>query len=141
MSRFSSLFSLLSTRYGQAVLALVLIIGGIITVVGLTLASLAISFIGSTSSFEAAEKAQTVSVGGIEDALLRLSRAKGLSGTYTLVGLDAPAAVTVTQDSPSTGLVTITSSSTISRHERRLKAVVSRNATSGEISLVSWETF
>ena len=133
--------SKLKPREGQAVLALVFLIGGIITLIGLTLASLATSFIGSTSGFETAEKVQAVTTGGAYDALLRLSRAKGLSGTYTVPGLDASAVVTVTQDSPSTGLITITSSSTISRRERRIRVVVSRTATSGEIGLVSWESF
>lgn len=131
----------LKPRIGQAVLSLVFIIGGIITVIGLTLAILANTIINSTSGFQAVERSQAAAVSGANDALMRLSRVKGLSGTYSMPIDDNSASVTITQDSPSSGLVTIISSSTVSRREVRLRVVVSRNSTSGVISLVSWEQY
>ncbi len=131
----------LKPRSGQAVLSLVFIIGGIITVIGLTLAILANSIINSTSGFQAVEGSRAVAISGANDALMRLARVKGLSGAYSMPIDSNSASVTITQDSPLSGLVTITSSSTVSRKEVRIRVVVSRNSTSGAISLVSWEQY
>jgi len=130
-----------SCTAGQAVLALVFIIGGLIALMGLTMAFLATSFINIAAGFQAAEGAAALANSGAEDALMRLSRAKNTSTTYSMPIDGNSVSVTITQNSPSSGLVTIISSSTVSRRERRVRVVVSRNATSGAISLVSWEPF
>lgn len=135
----SSSFCLLSTRRkAQAVLALVLLIGGIIVIIGLALAFFATSFVNSAYGFIAAQRAETVAASGVYDALLRLDRNKDLSGSVTVILDGNPASVTVTQDSPSSGLVAISSAATISNHTRTINAVVSRSSSTGETRLVSW---
>ncbi|MBI4087547.1 MAG: hypothetical protein HY434_01830 [Candidatus Liptonbacteria bacterium] len=131
---------LLHSRRAQAVLSLVFLIGGIIVLAGLTLAFLANSFLNSTYGFAISERAKAVAASGAYDALMRLARNKDLSTSgYSLsVGSDS-ATVSVTQDSPATGLVIVTSISTISNRERRVRAVVSRDATSSLIATVSWD--
>ncbi len=124
---------------GQAVLSVVILIGGIITLIGVSMAFLAASFIGSAGGFQASEEARALASSGAYDALLRLSRAKGLAGTSTVPIDGNTVNVRVTQDSPASGLVTITASSTIARRERSVKVIVSRNATSGEITPFLWE--
>ncbi len=130
----------LSSRRGQAVLSLVFLIGGIIVLAGITLAFLANSFLNSTYGFAISERAKALAASGVYDALLRLARNKDLSTIgYDISAGSYSATVSITQGPPSTGLVTITSTSVISGREKRIRAVVSRDATSSLISVVSWD--
>lgn len=136
----STFYALHSNRQGQTVLSLVFLIGGIIVLAGITLAFLTSSFLNSTYGFRISERARALAASGVYDALLRLARNKDLqAASYTIsVGSDS-ATVSVAQDSPATGLVTITSTSIISNRQKRIRAIVSRNATSSELYLVSWD--
>lgn len=127
----------LKTPGGQAILSLVFLIGGIIVLIGLTVAFFATSFINVASGFQAAERAKFTAASGAYDALMRLARAKDLSGSYIVPVGGLSAAVTITQF-PSAGSVEIISAATVSNRDRKVRAVVSRNATSGEMSLFSW---
>ena len=130
-------FSILHSKHGQAVLALTLIIGGIIVSVALTLAVLAISFIDSAYGFSISGRAEAVASAGAADGLMHLLREKSYSGTYNIgVGNDT-ASVTVTQNSPVSGEVTITSSATILLRQRTTTIVVTRNSASGLITVIS----
>ena len=125
---------------GQVVLSLVFLIGAIIILAGVTLAFLALSYLNSTYGYQAAERAKAVAASGVSDALLRLNRNKDLSSSGYAVSLGADSAtVTVTQDAPSAGLVTVTSVATILFRQRRIRTVASRNATSGLTPVVSWD--
>lgn len=129
-----------SNRQGQTVLSLVFLIGGIIVLAGITLAFLTSSFLNSTHGFRISERARALAASGVYDALLRLARNKDLqAASYTISAGNDSATVSVTQDSPATGLVTITSTSIISNRQKRIRAIVSRNATSSELYLVSWD--
>lgn len=121
-------------------LSLVFVIGAIIVIAGMTLSFLAISFLNSTYGYQISERAKAVAASGAYDALLRLDRNKDASsaGYSIAVGGDS-ATVSITQDAPSVGLVTVTSLSTIFLRQRRVRAVISRNATSGLVSLISWD--
>ncbi len=129
----------LSVAAGQAIIALVLFIGGIITVLALAIAFLTNSFINTTAGFQAAEKAQAVATAGAQDALTRLNRNKSLSGIYKVSTDGDSATVTVSQDTPTTTLVTILSSSTVSMRQKVIKVIVSRDPVDGTITLISWE--
>lgn len=124
---------------GQAVLSTIFIIGGIIVTIALSLAFLATSFVNSAYGFRVSEKAAEVASSGASDALVRLLRDNKCCSpsTYPVVVGSDTATVTVAQDSPAVGKITITSSATISFHQRTETIVVSKNSTSGLITIIS----
>ena len=138
----NSRFLILDSRHaGQATLSLVFLIGGIIILVGVSLSFLVISFISSGYGYQASNRALGAATGGVEDALLRLVRDTDLTAlTPYEVPLDSYTAnVTVTQDSPVAGLVTILSYATVAGYQRRIQAVVAVDSDTGQVSLISWD--
>ena len=148
------MFKLLTTHYslktdqvtGQAALSLVFLTGGIILLVGLSLAFLAISFINSSFAFQSANKALAAASAGVNDAMVQLVRNKIFSGTYcgpsppSIPPCDKGSAnVVVSQNNPSPGLVKIVSDATSFVSKRKIRAVVSINSTTTQVNLVSWD--
>ena len=121
---------------GQAALSLVFLISILITLMGVTLAFLVISFMNSSYGFQAAQRALAIASVGAQDALIRLDRDKDfnpLPNPYTVTapsmlppctgGCDA--SVTIVRDSPSPQLVTVTSWAIVSSYKRTVQAIVS----------------
>ncbi|MDO8536822.1 MAG: hypothetical protein Q7R94_01085 [bacterium] len=134
-----STFYILHSRRAQAILALILLIGGIILLIALALAFLATSFVNSAYGYAIAQRAQAVAISGANDALMQLARDKDFSsGGYSFSVGSSTATVTVTQNSPLTGQVAITSTATITFRKRTVGIVVSRNASSSQITVISW---
>src|SRR3989344_4231985 len=132
-------YYLLPTRRGQAALSTVLLIGGIIVLIGMSIAFLASSFLNSSQGYRQAQRAQAVVISGVEDALMQLARNKDFASTgYSLAVGSSTASVSVTQDSPSTGQVTVVASSSVSSYQRTARVVISRNASTSQITVVSW---
>ena len=133
----------LKPKSGQAALSLVFLTGGIIVLIGVSLAFLAISFINSSFAFQSANKALAVASTGVNDVLIQLVRNKSFYGTYcvpkSLPCDKGSANVVVFQDTPSPGLVTIESLATSFVSRRKIKAIVSVNSTTTQVNLVSWE--
>lgn len=131
-------------KRGQAFLALVFFIGGIVAVASLLVAFLAASSIDTGYGAAAAAKAEAAATAGAEDALLQLDRNPSFSYTststpYTVsAGSSTSATVTVTQNTPSAGLITILSISTVSGHTKKIDVVASENPSTYQISVVSW---
>jgi hypothetical protein len=130
---------------GQAFLALVFLIGAIVALVGITLALFASSFVDSGYGYQASAQAQAVATAGVEDALLQLDRNVNFPcGTVDASGYTIPvgsstATVTVTQNCPTTnGSATILSTATVSNHTSKLSVVVSVNASTSQVSVMSW---
>lgn len=133
-------YYMLHTRKGQAVLSLVLLMGGVIVIVALGLAFFATSFVNSVYGFQAAERAEAVAASGVYSAMMMLDREGGgltLSSSSIPIGSDT-ATVTVTQNS-SAGTATITSYASISQRQRTLTVVVSISSSTGQVSPVSWQ--
>lgn len=126
---------------GQATLALVFLIGGIILVVGVSSAFVVTSFITSGYGFQSASRAAMVANAGIDDALIKLIRNKDFSSPtpYQLPVGEYSASVTVVQNYPAAGKVTITSTAAVRAHQRKVQAIAAVDAASGEVQLVSWE--
>lgn len=124
---------------GQAAISFVFVIGGIIILIGITLAFLNAGFLSSSYGFVASEQALATAQAGVQDATLQLERNMSFSspGGYGITVGSYSATVTVTQNSPAAGLVTIVSFATVSFHTRKIQAVASVNATTGAVSLVS----
>lgn len=128
-------------RRGQATLSFVFLIGTIIISIGLTVALLAYTFLNSGYGFQAANRAMAVSLAGVEDALIKLSRNKDFSSTspyLVSVGNDQ-ASVTVAQNSPVSGQAKIVSDSTALFQERKLQVIVSIDGATGQTNVNSWQ--
>ena len=130
-------------RNGQAFLALTFFIGGILAVAGILIAFLTLSSVNAGYGIAASARAEEAATAGAEDALLQLDRnaafSTAVSGPYTVSSASSTTAtVTVAQNSPSAGLVTILSASTVSGHTKNISVVVSENASTGQVSVVSW---
>ena len=126
---------------GQAFLALTFFIGGILAVAGILIAFLTLSNINTGYGIAAAFNAEAAATAGAEDGLLQLDRNAAFSSTsgYSVsAGTSTSATVTVTQNTPTSGLVTILSAATVSGHTKKISVVVSKNATTGQVSVVSW---
>lgn len=113
--------------------------GGIIIVLGVTLAFLSFSFINSSFGVQASQRAEAVATGGARDALVQLARDTNFSSVgYTVpVGTDQ-ATVTVTQGAPAASQVTIISTATIMNYTRRAQVIVAVNANTGQVGVLSW---
>jgi len=124
---------------GQAFLSMTLLIGGIIVAAGIILAFLVASFIDSGYGLQASYMAEVAATAGVEDAMLQLIRNgafSSLSGYTVPVGANT---ANVTVSAPSSGLVTILSTATVSLRIRKITAVVSENPATNQITLISWQ--
>ena len=127
-------------RHGQGLLALVILMGGIILASGIGFALITISSVNATFGYQSTEQAEAVATAGVEDALLQLARNNTFSSTgYSLAVGSSTATVTVTQNSPSAGFVTITSKTKVSLWLRNIQVVASENPTTGQTSVISWQ--
>lgn len=129
-----------SFRDGQTFLALTFFIGGILAVAGILIAFLTLSYVNTGYGVAAAATAEAAATAGAEDGLLQLDRNAAFSNTsgYSVVASSTTATVTVTQNSPSSGLVTILSAATVSGHTKKINVVVAESAATGQVSVVSW---
>jgi hypothetical protein len=126
-------------KRGQAFLSLVLLVGGAIILIGLTLAFLATSFIDTGYGYRALTQAQAAANSGVSDALLQLDRNASFSqpSGYSVIAGPNTATVTVTQNSPSTGLVTILSTATVGTRTRKITVVAAANASTSQVTVTS----
>lgn len=133
----------LSLKKGQAFLALVFFIGGLVAVASLLIAFLAGSSIDTGYGVAASANAEAAATAGAEDGILQLARNSNFfntSGYAVSAGTStaASATVTVTQNSPASGLATVLSVSTVSGHTKKIDVVVSENSATGQTNVVSW---
>ena len=128
-----------NNRSAQTFLALVFLIGGIITLAGITLAFLATSFIDSGYGYMAAVNAETAAASGIQDAMLQLDRNPNFSSAgYSLAVGSTTATITVTQF-PITNTVNILSQATNAARTKKINVVLYENVSTTQLSIVSWQ--
>jgi hypothetical protein len=134
-----------SIRKAQAALSTIFLIGGVILLFAVTLAVIAISFANSSIGFQASNRAHAIAMGGIRIAELYLLVDKDSASTgycVPIASLPCPsgsAKVTVTQNSPTAGKVTILSDATVNRRRRLIQAVYVKSTTT-EIIPISLKT-
>lgn len=140
-SALDSRLYILRSRDGQAILSVIFLISAIIILTGLALVFTVTAFLNNTYGFQLKEKAQAAALSGVDDALLRLARDKDFSNTlgYSLLVGNYTATVTVLRDVPVTGQTTITSSAAALLSQSSIKTTVSRNLTTGQITVISWQ--
>jgi len=121
---------------GQTVLSLVVVIGGIVVLIGMSMIFLATSFVNSAYAFQASERAEATALSGVYDALMMLDRNNSLTLSNQSVPVGSNSAtVTVTQNS---GMATITSVAIVANRERVLRVVASVASSTGQAAVVSW---
>ncbi len=126
---------------GAAALPVVLVIGSV--VLELTLVSSFVAYTLSQSGFgeRASTEALFVARSGAMDAIRKVVRNKDFSDAdgYTLTVGSKSASVTVTKDSPTTGQTRVVSTGTAWLRQKKIRADLTVNATTGEVNLISFE--
>lgn len=113
-------------------------------VAGLVIAFFASSAVDTGYGVAASFNAESTATAGVEDALLQLDRdpqfptGSGMSVPYTITSGGATATVNVTQSAPSAGLTTILSVAIVNGHTKKIQVIVSEDASTGAINIVSW---
>ncbi|MGC8775802.1 MAG: hypothetical protein ACP5QN_00600 [Minisyncoccia bacterium] len=127
-------------KRGQAALSTILLIGGIIVLISITLVIIISSYASSAYSYQNAQKALAVANAGAEDGLLQLIRNKNFQDTsgYLVYSGSDTATVTVTQNSPATGQVTILSVANVFNYNKKVRMIVSINS-NGEVRVIKRE--
>ncbi len=131
----------MQSRKGQGFLAVVLLVGGVVVAIGAFLAFLAFSSTDSSYGLQSSQGAEAAASSGAEDALLQLARNGSFSNTsgYSVqVGANT-AIVTVNQNTPSTGFVTVLSTATVSQRTKKITVVLSENPQTNQVTVVSWQ--
>jgi len=106
----------------------------------MTILFFALSFIDSGFGYQASAQAYAAANSGAEEALLQLDRNPSFTASAYGVGVgNAKAVVTVTQDSPLPDFITVLSTATVANRTRNIQVVLSKNATTSQLSVVSWQ--
>jgi len=134
-------YSLLPKR-GQAALVLVLVVGSIVLIAGLTLLFLVISLTNSIFGLRAANRALGVANAGVEDMMLRVVRDTGFNAcasTCTILIGNDNAKVIVVNNYLSGGIdstIVIESEGAVLTAKRKVRTVLSVDST-GRVTVVS----
>ena len=123
---------------GQAFLSLALLIGGIVLATGIFFAFFVASFIDSGYGLQASYIAEATATAGVEDALLQLARNGAFSSASGYQVQTGGNTATVTVSPPSSGIITILSTATVSLRTRNITVQVSENPATNQITLASW---
>jgi hypothetical protein len=125
---------------GQAALSTMLVIGGLISLIALTLVVVISSYISSSYGFQYSQRALAVANAGADDALIQLTRNKSFENQtgYTVNVLNDTATVQVIQNSPQSGEATIISIANVLNYKSRVRVIVSIND-NGEIRIIKRE--
>jgi len=125
---------------GQAALATMLVIGGLISLIALTLVIIISSYISSSYGFQYSQRALAVANAGADDALIQLMRNKSFENQtgYTVNVSNDTATVQVIQNSPQSGEATIISIANVLNYKSRVRVIVSISD-NGEIRIIKRE--
>lgn len=122
---------------GQTFLALIFLIGGMVVLVGLTLAFVANSFIDTGYGYQASVQAEAIATSGAEDALLRLDRNPNFaSGNYSVAVGSSTATVSVAN---SGGAVLILSSATVANRTREVSVTAAVSTSTDQVTVMAWQ--
>ena len=117
---------------------MVFLIGGVILLVGLTLAFFSNSFIDVGYGYQASANAEGAAISGAQDAMLQLDRNTASSSYSILVG-STTAAITVTQNTPATNYITILSVATVSLRTRKVQVIMFKDPNTSQLTVTSWQ--
>ena len=128
-------------KRGQATLSLAILVGGTAVLIGVTVAFLTLSFIETSQSFQAGNRALTVAGAGARDALLQLVRNKSFSSAagYTIQLGNDKATVRVRNSSLTSGRVSITSEASVLGNQRKIQVIASLDPLTGKVGVILWQ--
>ncbi len=107
---------------------------------GLSMAFLVVTFVNSGFGFQAANQAAAAASAGANDAIMQLNRNKDFASVgYTVPVNGASATVTVSQNTPVAGQVTIISEAGVSQRKRKIRAIMSVSSSTGQVDMLSWQ--
>lgn len=127
-----------SLKGGQATLSMVLLIGGVAILIGITLAVVAAAFINSGQGFRAANQALAAANGALSDVHLRIIRGEETTASYRITIDSVPVDVSMTVGSPVQNQITAIASSTVRGYRRRVQAIYSFSSSTREVDMLSW---
>jgi hypothetical protein len=125
---------------GQAFLGLVMLIGGIILVVGIMVAFLSNSSVDISYGYNSSVNAQAAAKAGIQDALIRLNRNSSYAATnpsYTLSVSSSSVLVSIGNNTPSLGFITVSSTATLGNYKQSVSAVVAYSSSTNQLTVIS----
>jgi len=125
---------------GQTALSTMLVIGGLISLISLTLVVIISSYVSSSYGFQYSQRTLAVANAGVDDALIQLTRNKSFEDQigYTVNVLNDIATVKVIQNSPQSGQATIISIANVLNYKSSVKVIVSIDD-NGEIRIIKRE--
>jgi hypothetical protein len=91
---------LLKATNGLIALATVIVIALFLITAGILLSAQGNTSISTSQSENQADRAQSLAQAGIQDALVKISRVRNYSGSYTLSETDGAVTITVVSSSP-----------------------------------------
>ena len=124
---------------GQVFLSMTLLIGGVVVASGVLFSFFVASFVDSGYGLQASYAAEAAATSGVEDALLQLTRNGAFSNPSGYAVVLGKNTATVTVSAPSSGLITIVSTATVSMRTRKIVVVASENPATNQIAIVSWQ--
>ncbi|MFA5386694.1 MAG: hypothetical protein WC297_03455 [Candidatus Paceibacterota bacterium] len=127
---------------GVAMLPLVLLIGGLITVIAITTTLTSYLLNHSSAAIKWSSEALAGAQTGVEDGIMKIIRNNSYSGDISLSVGNANVSITVLKDrdengTPIVGKDTITSLGVVRLSQRKLQAVVNIDATTGQVNIES----
>ena len=129
----------LPKKRGQATLGFVFLVASIILIVSVSFVFVVISLVNSGFGYQAAQQANMAANSGVEDAFLQLARNKDFSSSgYSFLVSSASAAVSVSQNMPLPGQVTIVSSGIFGSATHRIQAIATVATSTTNINILSW---
>ena len=123
-------------------MALVFLMGGIVLLIGVTIAFFVNSLIDTGYGYKALVQADAAAASGANDAMLQIARNYSTlpnPDSYNLVVGSTTVSVTITQNSPSAGFATVLSTATVANRTRKINVILSINASTSQASMVSWQ--
>jgi uncharacterized protein (UPF0333 family) len=128
-----------SSNQGQAALATVFLIGGVIILFALTLAFLALRVTASTFSAEAGSRALAAATAAAEDGIIRIVRDPNFEGTVPFPASTSTVTSVDIRKVPFTNQTKITASSTVGTNSKIIEVIVDVSSSTGRVDVLSWE--
>ena len=122
---------------GVAMLPLVLLIGGLITVIAITITLTSSLSSHSSAAIKWSSEALAGAQAGVDDGIIKIIRNNSHSGTSTLAIGNANVTVSIDSNAPISGKGTIISCGVVRSSQRKLQAIVNIDAITGQVNIES----
>ena len=121
---------------GQIFVALILFVGGIILLIGLTLAILEASFVDTGYGYQASVQAEAAATSGAEDALLQLDRNPGFASNGYVVAVGSSTATVSVANTA--GIITIIATAVVSNRTKKVSVTAAVSTSTNQVAVTAW---